>query len=563
MGRRVVVGRARVSKRFQAACALALTLLSACGDRDGGKPGVTASAVDGPPVYGDAIVSGSIGDASVLIPMLAGDSASHSISGLIFDGLISYDRNLSEFEPRLAEKWEVSTDGLEITFHLRRDARWQDGVPFTARDVEFAYRTIIDPATLTAYAEDYRQVETFEVVDDHTIRVRYAQPFAPALGSWASSLIVLPKHLLEGKPINDHAREYGRHPVGIGPFRFESWESQKQITLRSNHDYYRGRPFIERSITRVIRDTQTQFLELKSGGLDEMGLTPLQFQRQTDTAYFQGNFAKYKYLTNSYSYLGYNFARPMFQDLRVRRAIAHAIDKQEIVDAVLLGLGSPAATPYKPGTYWIHEGLKGPEYDPAKARALLAEAGWQDSDGDDVLDREGAKLAFEIITNKGNEQREKAATVIQRRLSEVGIQVTIKVIEWAAFINNFIDKRNFDAVILGWSLSPDPDQFDIWHSTKTKPKEFNFVSYANTEVDALLEKGRRTFDRAERKQHYDRLQEILDQEQPYTFLYVAYALPIVHKRFHGIDPAPAGISHNFNEWHVPASLQKYHITEAP
>jgi peptide/nickel transport system substrate-binding protein len=544
-------------------CIAMAMLAVGCGGGSSEDRAAASAPVDDTPAYGDAIVSGSIGDASVLIPMLAGDSASHSISGMIFDGLIAYDKNLSEFEPRLAERWEVAANGLEILFHLRRDVRWHDGVPFTARDVEFAFRTITHPDTLTAYAEDYRQVERFEVVDDYTIRVTYRQPFAPALGSWASSLVVLPKHLLDGKPINDHAREFGRHPIGLGPYRFESWESQKQISLRANHDYYRGRPYIERAVTRVIPDTQTQFLELKSGGLDEMGLTPLQFQRQTDTAEFQQDFAKYKYLTNSYSYLGYNLKRPLFQDVRVRRAIAHAIDKQEIVDAVLLGLGSPAAVPYKPGTYWFNDRLKGPQYDPEKAKRLLAEAGWTDSDGDGVLDREGTRFQFEIITNKGNEQREKAATVIQRRLAEIGIKVTIKVIEWAAFINNFIDKRNFDAVILGWSLSPDPDQYDIWHSSKTRPKEFNFVTYANAEVDELLEKGRRTFDRSERKKHYDRLQEVLDEEQPYTFLYVADALPIVHKRFHGIEPAPAGISYNFNEWYVPASMQKYRITDAP
>jgi peptide/nickel transport system substrate-binding protein len=515
------------------------------------------------PAYGDAIVSGSIGDASVLIPMLAGDSASHSISGLIYDGLIAYDKNLSDFEPRLAERWSVSDSGLEIVFHLRRDVRWQDGHPFTAADVEFAFRTITDPDTLTAYAEDYRQVARFEVLDPHTIRVTYDKPFAPALGSWASSLVVLPRHLLEGKPLNDHAREFGRSPIGLGPYRFERWEPQKQISLRSYHDYYRGRPYIERTVTRIIPDTQTQFLELKAGGLDEMGLTPLQFQRQTDSSYFQENFVKYRYLTNSYTYLGYNLKRPLFADVRVRRAIAHAVNKQEIVDAVLLGLGMPAATPYKPGTYWINERITGPAYDIEEAKRLLAEAGWRDSDSDGILDRDGQRFEFEIITNKGNEQREKAATVIQRRLSEVGIKVTIKAIEWAAFINNFIDKRNFDAVILGWSLSPDPDQFDIWHSSKTRPKEFNFVSYANPEVDELLDKGRRTFDRAERKMHYDALQEVLDRDQPYTFLYVAYALPIVHRRFHGIDPAPAGISHNFPQWYVPASMQKYSITDGP
>jgi peptide/nickel transport system substrate-binding protein len=544
-------------------CAVIATLAVGCGGGSGDRRSAPAASDDDTPAYGDAIVSGSIGDASVLIPMLAGDSSSHAISEMIFDGLIAYDKNLSQFEPRLAERWEVSDDGLELSFHLRHDVRWQDGTPFTARDVEFAFRTITDPSTLTAYAEDYRQVERFEVIDDYTIRVTYRQPFAPALGSWASSLIVLPKHLLDGKPINEQAREFGRHPVGLGPYRFESWESQKQISLRANHDYYRGRPYIERVVTRVIPDTQTQFLELKSGGLDEMGLTPLQFQRQTDTQEFRDSFAKYRYLTNSYSYLGYNLRRPLFQDVRVRRAITHAINKEEIVDAVLLGLGSPAAVPYKPGTFWFNDRVKGPEYDPGKAKRLLAEAGWADSDGDGVLDREGQRFQFEIITNKGNEQREKAATVIQRRLDEVGIKVTIKVIEWAAFINNFIDKRNFDAVILGWSLSPDPDQYDIWHSSKTRAKEFNFVTYSNAEVDELLEKGRRTFDREERKKYYDRLQEVIDDEQPYTFLYVADALPIVHRRFHGIEPAPAGISYNFNEWYVPASMQKYRIADAP
>ena len=559
-----------MARRFEGAFAVAACLLVCAGlaaagckgsDQVGGT--VDETAVDRTPAYGDAIVSGSIGDASVLIPMLASDSASHSISGLLFDGLIAYDKNLSDFEPRLAERWSVSEDGLQLVFHLRRDVRWQDGEPFTARDVEYAFRTITDPDTLTAYAEDYRQVSRFEVVDPYTIRVTYEKPFAPALGSWASALVVLPRHLLEGKPINDHARDFGRNPVGLGPYRFERWEPQKEITLRSNHDYYRGRPYVERAVTRIIPDTQTQFLELKAGGLDEMGLTPLQFQRQTDTAYFRDNFAKYKYLTNSYSYLGYNLKRPLFADSRVRRAIAHAIDKQEIVDAVLLGLGAPAVTPYKPGTYWMNEGVAGPQYDPEEARRLLREAGWEDHDGDGVLEREASRFEFEIITNKGNEQREKAATVIQRRLAEVGIKVSIKVVEWAAFINNFIDKRNFDAVILGWSLSPDPDQYDIWHSSKTRPKEFNFVSYADAEVDEILEKGRRTFDRAERKRYYDRLQDLLDRDQPYTFLYVAYALPIVHKRFHGIEPAPAGISYNFNEWYVPASLQKYRIAEAP
>lgn len=513
------------------------------------------------PVVGDAIVTGSIGDASNLIPMLAGDSASHQISAWIFDPLLTYDKTESELEPRLAERWEVSDDGLSITFFLRKDVKWQDGVAFTARDIEFGFNTIRDPNTLTAYAEDYLQVEKLDVLDDHTFRVTYDKPFAPALASW-SSLVVLPRHILEGKNINE-ASDFARNPVGLGHYKLGEWVAQKSITLEVNKDYYRTRPYIDRVVTRIIPDAQTQFLELKSGGLDYMGLTPLQYSRQTSNAAFERAFSKYKYITNSYTYLGYNILKPMFQDKRVRRALTHAIDKQEIVNAALLGLGEPANVPYKPGTFWVNESMSVLEYDPDKARALLAEAGWKDVDGDGVLDKDGKPFSFEIITNQGNDLREKTATIIQRRLKEVGVAVEVRIIEWSAFINNFIDKKDFEAVVLGWSLNLDPDQYDIWHSSKTKEKQFNFISFKNAEVDEVLEKGRRTFDRDERKRYYDRFQEILNDEQPYTFLYVGYALPAISKRFQGVEAAAAGIWHNYKDWYVPKALQKYSMSQGP
>ena len=313
-----------------------------------------APAAAAEPAYGDAILLGSIGDASNLIPMLAGDSASHQIAAYLFDGLVSYDKTLSHLEPRLAKSWDVSEDGLEIVFHLRDDVHWTDGTPFTARDVEFGFNTIRDPNTLTAYSEDYRQVAEFEVVDDHTVRVRYDEPFAPALSSWGS-MVVLPRHLLEGQNINE--AEFGRAPVGLGSHKLVKWESNTRIELEANRDYYRGRPYVERVVYRIIPDLSTQFLELKAGGIDMMGLTPLQYARQTSGASFERDFAKYDYIGNNYTYMGYNLRRPMFQDVRVRRAFAHAIDKDELVQGVLLGLGIPAVSPYKPGTDWAHPEL--------------------------------------------------------------------------------------------------------------------------------------------------------------------------------------------------------------
>jgi peptide/nickel transport system substrate-binding protein len=248
-------------------------------------------------------------------------------------------------------------------------------------------------------------------------------------------------------------------------------------------------------------------------------------------------------------------------DKRVRQAIAYAIDKNEIVDVVLFGLGSPSTGPYVPNTWPYNPNVKTYEHDPEKARHLLKEAGWSDTDGDGTLDKEGKPFEFTIFTNMGNTLRMNTATIIQWRLARVGIKVEIRALEWSTFINEFIDKRRFQAVILGWSIGLDPDQFDIWHSSKTKVKEFNFVSYNNPEVDELLDRGRRTFDIAERKRAYFRIQEILADELPYIFLYVPDATPIVHARFKGIKPSPIGISYNLPKWYVPKKLQRHTVME--
>jgi peptide/nickel transport system substrate-binding protein len=526
---------------------------SGAGHPDAAKPRPAAgSAADDKPVPGGTIVVGAIGDASNLIPLLATDASSHQIAGLVYNGLVRYDKNL-QLEGELAKSWEISADGLTITFRLRPGVRWHDGEPFTADDVLFTYRTIIDPKTPTAYAGDFEQVKHAEVVDPLTFRVTYHRPFAPALASWG--LGILPKHLLAGTDIT--ASPLARHPVGTGPYRFVEWKTGTEIVLAANDDYFEGRPYIDRYRYRVIPDTATMFLELKAGNLDWMGLTPIQYDRQTNSPDFARRFNKYRYLAFSYTYLGYNLSHPLFAERTVRQALSYAINKQEIVAGVLLGHGRVATGPYKPDAWFYNPDVRRYPYDPDQARALLAAAGWKDSDGDGLLDRDGIPFRFTLLTNQGNTLRAQTAEIIQRRLAEIGIEMKIRIIEWSAFINEFIDKRNFEAVILGWTTSQDPDLYDIWHSSKTGAKELNFIGYANPAVDELLERGRHTFDRDERLACYRRLQEILAEEQPYTFLYVPESLSIIAARFHGIEPAPAGITHNFIRWYVPPAMQKY------
>ncbi|MGA8752314.1 peptide-binding protein [Candidatus Deferrimicrobium sp.] len=528
-------------------------LLAACG---GGKPESAGrgTVVSDVPAYGDAIVEGSIGDVSGFLTAVTTDASSHEAAGYVFNGLVRYDKDL-KLEGELAESWEVSPDGKRITFHLRKGVKWHDGAPFTSDDVMFTYRRMIDPRTPTAYGEDFKQVRRAASPDPHTFVVEYARPFAPALASWG--MHVLPKHLLEEYP-DISKSPLNKKPVGTGPYRFVEWKTGEKVVFDASPDYFEGKPYISRVITRVIPDQATMFLELKSGGVDIMTLTPPQYVRQTETAEFKKSFNKYKYTASGYTYLGFRLSHPFFRDKRVRQAIAHAADKKALIDGVLLGLGQEATGPYKPGTWAYNPNVRKYPHDPVRAKALLAEAGWKEKDG--VLVKDGQPFEFTVLTNAGNDARAKTAAILQQNLAEVGIRMKIRTVEWAAFINEFIDKRKFDAVILGWNITPDPDQFDIWHSSKTGPKELNHVGFANPEVDRLLDEGRSTFDLEKRKKAYFRIQEILAEEQPYVFLYVPEALPVVSNRFRGIVPAPAGITYNFIKWYVPAALQKHKIT---
>ena len=203
-------------------------------------------------------------------------------------------------------------------------------------------------------------------------------------------------------------------------------------------------------------------------------------------------------------------------------------------------------------------------YDPDRAKALLAEAGWIDRDRDGWVDRDGRPFAFTLLTNQGNDQRQKAAEIIQRRLKEIGVRMEIRVVEWSAFLSQFIDTRNFEAVLLGWGLSRDPDLFDIFHSSKTKPGEFNFAGYANEEVDRLIVEGRRTFEQAARQAIYRRIHQLIYEDQPYLFLYVPDALPIAHARVRHVIATPIGIGYNLIDWYVPEAEQRYaHWTLEP
>ncbi|HTC19864.1 MAG TPA: ABC transporter substrate-binding protein, partial [bacterium] len=317
--------------------AMAAVLFSGCGKVD---PKIYSQ--DGPVADGDSLIESSIGDAKTLNPVLVDESAGGDIAALVFSGLLRYNENM-ELEPCLAERWTVSKDGKIITYYLRHGVKFHDGVEMTANDVLFTYKTFSDPTVNTPYGADYQYIKSVEIMDPYTVKVIYKKAFAPALSNTFTS--ILPKHLLEGKDIN-HDDDFNRHPIGTGPYKFVEWKTAQQIVLEANPDYWEGMPHIKRFVMRIIPDQSSEFLSLLKGETDAMGawttgtLTPEQYARQTDTPKFTDYYNKYQMDQFEYVYLGWNLENPLFKDVKVRRALTMAIDRQSIIQNVVYGLGS-------------------------------------------------------------------------------------------------------------------------------------------------------------------------------------------------------------------------------
>ena len=508
--------------------------------------------------FGGTLVNAMAGEPSNLIAMVAGDSASSAIAGNIFNSLIKYDENLN-YAPDLAESWKISNNQKTITFTLKKNLKWSDGLPLTSEDVLFTWKLITNPTTRTPYGSDYQLVKEASAPDALTFKITYASSYAPALDTW-TALHILPKHILKDEDINKTF--FSRKPTGSSYYKLDEWISGQQVVLKASDNSTLGPPSIKKLISRIIPDTSSQFLELTADNIDLMNINPIQYQRVFPARKdLQQKIALYKELGNGYTYLGFNLKKAPFNDIRVRQALNFAIDKDEVIKGVLLGLGESISSPYKPGTRWNNPNLSPYPYKPKKALELLSEAGFiKNNDG--LLVKNGKPLKFEIITNQ-NKQREMTAVLIQRRLQEIGVEVSIRVIEWASFVNRFIKTGDFDVVVLGWGLSLDPDQFNIWHSSQQGPGQFNFLGYENKKVDKLLELGRKELNPQKREKIYHQFSKYLLEDSPIVYLYAGYGLSAVHKRVKGIKKPspPAGIYHNNYNWFIPKPLRRNEILE--
>jgi len=475
------------------------------------------------------------GEVSILNPILSTDTSSSSVEGPIFNGLTKINEKL-EIIPNLAKSWKVSSDGKTWTFNLRDDVLWHDGKPFTAHDVKFTFDTILNPKVnsvrRSSYIIDGKPIG-FGVKNKYTIQAILPKPFAPFLSR--IGIGILPKHLLAGKDIN--TAEFNRKPIGTGPFKFAEWKKGHYARLIRNDKYFGTKPLLKEIIYKVIPNENASLIALEAGEVDEAGIPFKDYSRMKSTK----GLNVYEYDGLIYTYLGFNIKHPIFKNRNVRRALAYATNKKQLVGLVLRGHGTPAYAPEAPISWAYSEDVQKFPYNPTLAKAMLKKAGYEKG------------FEFTVLLNQGNKNREKAAIILQQQYKKVGVKMNIRVMEWSAMlkiVNAPKGPKDFDAVLMGWSLGLDPDQFSIWHSTQY-PRGFNFIGYHNKEVDRLSEKGRVTMDRKTRKLVYAKLNRIISEDQPYIFLWYPKVISGVRDRVGGLSkPGPGGLFLNIEKVYI-------------
>jgi ABC-type transport system substrate-binding protein len=421
----------------------------------------------------------------------------------------------------VAEEFPVLNEP-EIVFQVRQGVKWHDGQLFSARDVEFTYRMLMDEEIASPRRSDYELVRAVEVPDDHTLRVVYRKPYAPCLGSWGMGM--LPRHILEGKNSKWWAENFDRRPVGVGAYQFDEWAPSQYIRLKRFDDYWEGRPHLDFVTIRIVPDMVAVRLLFESGELDYWGVDPHANKKFIDDPRYD----VFRRTSQSYNYIGWNLRRPIFQDARVRRALAHAVNVPQMIEYIMYGQGEQSTGPFPPSMWYANPEVKPLVYDPAKAAALLEEAGWRrGSDG--WLEKDGKKFEFTLITNHPNEIRKDIATLVQSDLKKLGIKVEVQLYEWATFIAQYINKHEFDAMVLGWALGFDYDQYQLWHSSQTGPGMLNHCNYVNKDVDRLMERARGEFDEGRARVDLWEMHRKIYDDQPYLFLFVPMSTAVMRK----------------------------------
>ncbi len=464
-------------------------------------------------------------------------------SATCYESLGRIDRAAPDgpLQPALAESWEESADHLTLTVKLRKGVAFHDGSPFSSRDVKAAFDVIRNEKNMTAAVRSYfADVTAVETPDPHTVVVKWKKPYVLAARNILTAVPMMPAAALAGEfdtlPIH-------RAPIGTGPFKFEKWEQGKSISFVRNEAYWGPRPHLDKVVVRIVKDETVAAQLWERGEFDLMTrISPTQW-RSIETAAPANEWAftgyhRIAYFENVYSYIGWNEKRPFFADPEVRRALAMLYPAETVSRTIDLGLEPPTTCPYYQASTSCDPAVEPLSHDPDAARALLDKAGWVDSNGDGVRDKDGVPFKFTFLSTPYSLKMGKLLPVLQEELRKVGVEMDIEKIDGSVYIGR-VRNHDFDAASLSWSSSDAlVDNFQIFHSTQAKGGS-NYVSYSNPKVDQLLEQIRTEFDPRARAAHERQVHRLLYDDQVYLFLSLRPALDAVKTRVRGLEPSIA------------------------
>lgn len=497
---------------------------------------------------GGAYINAEITDIQTIHPLLAEDGPSIGAVGRIYDSLTGSDVRTGGPAPTgLADYWEIGADGVTYTFHLNQNAKWHDGTDVTSDDVQFSFDALANPEVGSAYTQSFLDtVASWRVIDEHTFEVVAREPrytFLYDLVTW-----IIPKHIWEPVPVSDWRTDggaTGQDPtrvVGSGAFKFQEWAQGSSISFVRNDDYYDRLPYLESIVTRIWPDQTAVVNALLNGEIDSASVPPPDAGSVEATEGLEITV----YPTRGFTFYATNLdpeKSELFLDPRVRQALMFGLDRQSIVDNIRLGYGEVAQ-----GTQPVISYAYAPDrietqytYDPERARELLAEAGWADSDGDGIVEKEGRPLAFEAIYPSGIPEHEQTLAYMQDAWREIGVDMTPRATEFASLVDIITGERNFDMAYLLFNWDATFIQDAMFGCDQVPPGGFNFVSYCNEGLDELFAQSKRTFDEAARREMLIEASNIVNEELPVAVLHFGEAIAGYREELQNFEPSSWGI----------------------
>jgi peptide/nickel transport system substrate-binding protein len=485
------------------------------------------------PVEGGILVRHLSSDVGTLNFVMHSSQAEKLVLSYLYDPLIDFDQRL-EAIPGLAREWTVSDDQRIWTFRLDPKATFSDGTPVRAADVVFTLRKIVDPKSQAVQLSGMFEgldLQNTVAIDEKTLQVAFLSARPSQIHAF--NIGVIPEHVYSK---GNFTKAFTSRAVGTGPYRLVRRDAGREIILERRDDYWREKPYIQTIVFKVIADRAQAWNALRTGAIDETVATTDQWLQDRDDPGFADRVEFHRFYELGYNFIPWNNRDPILSDSRVRRALTMCLDRRLIVEKLYYGTARIMTGPFTPNHWAFNRSVSALEFNPQAARKLLAEAGWQDTDGDGVLDRDGVPLRIEMLLASSDSPGANQSLIFQQDLQRIGVKLDIVKMDGATLISRVL-AGDFQATMLAWSLDLDPDLYSMFHSSQFPPNGQNFVFYANPAVDALIEEGRATHDRGRRVEIYRDLHRILAEDQPYTWTIQASTKWAVNKRIRNVVQA--------------------------